>query len=201
MWIVAVVVALIVYDFLKAPIDLLYFQNPWRPLVGIRNTLIDMFLHRRRYDHNDYPGLWKVKAHFDEIRREFYDLFPKTNKYYFHDLDKWFDKKNTYYYYKAEDFPKVYELLTSIPCVDETTAVFSVIEGPMIIPPHRAESNTQLRYHLTIESGKDCILETEYDEHMHLTGEEFLFDHARYHALEKHGNARRVTLILDIRRY
>ena len=200
MWFIVIVV-LIAYDFFKAPIDLLYFQNPWRPIVGIRNTLIDAFMHRRTYDHNAYPGLWKVKTNFYMIRREFYDVFPKIQKYYFHDLDKWFDKKNTYYYYKAEDFPKIYALLQSIPCVDETTAMFSVIEGPLVIPPHRAESNTQLRYHLTIESGKDCILETEYGTHMHVTGEEFLFDHARYHALEKHGHARRVTLILDIRRY
>lgn len=200
MWF-TVIAVLILIDFFKPPIDLLYFQNPWRPLVGIRNTIIDALMHRRTYDHNDYAGLWKVKANFWVIRREFYDTFSKTNRYYFHDLDKWFEKNKTYYYYKVEDFPKVYELLKSIPCVDETTAVFSVIEGPMTLAPHRAESNTQLRYHLTIESGKDCILETEYGVHMHMTGEEFLFDHARYHALTKRGHTRRITLILDIRRY
>jgi len=199
MW--RLVVILILYDFFKAPIDLLYFQNPWRPLVGIRNTLTDIFMHRRRYDHNDYQGLWKVKTNFWAIRREFYDTFSKTDKYYFHDLDKWFDKNNKYYYYKAKDFPKLYTLLRSIPCVDEDTAMFSVIEGPLTIPPHKAESNTQLRYHLTLESGKDCILETEYDQHVHLTGEEFLFDHSRYHAVQKLGHKRRITLILDIRRY
>jgi hypothetical protein len=39
-------------------------------------------------------GLWKVKANFWAIRREFYDVFQKTNKYYFHDLDAWFEKNN-----------------------------------------------------------------------------------------------------------
>lgn len=199
MW--RIVVLLIMYDFFKAPIDLLYFQNPWRPLVGIRNSLIDVCMHRRTYDHNDYPGLWKVKLHFPTIRREFYETYSKMRAHYFHDLDTWFDTRDTYYYYKAKDFPKLYALLTSIPCVDEDTALFSVIEGPLTIPPHKAESNTQLRYHLTLESGKDCILDTEYDHHIHLAGEEFLFDHSRYHALHKRGHARRITLILDIRRY
>lgn len=199
MW--RIIVLLILYDFFKPPIDMLYFQNPLRPLVGIRNSIIDVFMHRRTYSHADFSGLWKVKAKFWDIRDEFFDIFQKTQRYYFHDLDKWFSKNNKYYYYKAKDFPKLYALLKSIPCVDESTAVFSVIEGPLVIPPHKAESNTQLRYHLTIESGEDCILETEYDEHAHLTGEEFVFDHSRYHAVRKFGHKRRVVLILDIRRY
>jgi len=158
-------------------------------------------MHRRTYSHADFYRLWKVKGNFWKIRHEFLEIFQTTQRYYFHDLDTWFSKNDKYYYYKAKDFPKLYALLTSIPCVDEDTALFSVIEGPLTIPPHKAESNTQLRYHLTLESGKDCILETEYDHHVHLAGEEFLFDHSRYHALQKLGHARRITLILDIRRY
>ena len=36
--------ACVMRDFMIDPIDRLYFQNPWRPLVGIRNTLIDLLL-------------------------------------------------------------------------------------------------------------------------------------------------------------
>ena len=199
MW--RIFVILMLYDFFKAPIDLLYFQNPLRPFIGIRNTIIDIFMHKRTYSHYEYSGLWKVKANVETMHREFRKVSPKVEKHHFHNLDTWFDTNDNYYYYKAKDFPKLYALLTSIPCVDEDTALFSVIEGPLVIPPHKAESNTQLRYHLTLESGKDCILETEYGKHVHLAGEEFLFDHSRYHALHKRGHARRITLILDIRRY
>lgn len=201
MWIVVwLILLMVLYDFMKSPIDRLYFQNPLRPLVGIRNTLIDICMHRRYHDVNDYPGLWLLGVNFDFIRDAFNEGMTKTDKYYFHDLDEWFSPNDKYYYYKVKDFPKIQQLIDVIPCVDKETGVFSVIEGPLIIPPHRAESNTQLRYHLTIESGKDCVLDTENGSYLHLTGEQFLFDHSRYHKVTKRGTSRRVVLILDIHR-
>jgi aspartyl/asparaginyl beta-hydroxylase (cupin superfamily) len=157
-------------------------------------------MHKRHHDINEYTGLWLIGANFNGIRNEFNEGIKKTNRYYFHNLDKWFTPNDKYYYYKVRDFPKIQEFIERIPCVDKDTGIFSVIEGPLVIPPHRAESNTQLRYHLTIESGKDCVLDTENGSHLHLTGEQFLFDHARYHKVTKNGTARRVVLILDIHR-
>ena len=42
-WIASVPFALVAWDYCKPPMDKLYFQNPWRPLVGMRNTLVDIF--------------------------------------------------------------------------------------------------------------------------------------------------------------
>ena len=197
-WLVGVPVALMTWDFCKPPMDKLYFQNPWRPLVGMRNTLVDLLFARREY----YPfDLWEIGYNFGKIRRCFYENENNVKKHYFHDTDPWFDKNENYYYYKVSDFPLIQNIINNIPSVDKETGVIAVIEGPMNIPPHRAESNLQLRYHMTIEGDGDCTLYTWNKKYTHITGEEFMFDHALYHSVEKSGSSRRVTLILDVNRF
>jgi len=126
---------------------------------------------------------------------------PSLKRHLFHETDPWFDKNDGYYFYKAEDFPVLKSLIDQVPAIHKETALFAVVEGPMVIPPHRAESNWLLRYHLTIEGGGDCTLFTTKGAHVHEEGEEFLFDHARYHELVKTGDGRRVVLILDVKRF
>ena len=193
-------VGLILHDYLKAPIDHLYFQNPWRPMVGMRNTIVDIVARSSNGEVWDYPGLWLIKFHFRKIQREFEEVSEKLEKQYFHDLDSWFVKNEKYYFYRVENFPLLKSLVDQIPCIHKETALFAVVEGPMTIAPHRAETNLLLRYHLTIEGGGDCTLYTENGPHVHREGEEFLFDHARYHELTKTDQGRRVVLILDVHR-
>ena len=142
-----------------------------------------------------------MKAHYDKIREEFQKVSNTAKKHLFHEADPWFDENDNYYFYKVEDFPKLKSLINQIPCIHEETAIFAVIEGPMVIPPHRAETNLLLRYHLTIEGGGDCALYTDRGGHAHSEGEDFLFDHAKYHELVKTGPDRRVVLILDVKRF
>ena len=194
-------VVLVLHDYLKSPIDTLYFQNPLRPLVGMRNTLVDMLYHKMDYNVLDYPNLWFVKANYNKILYEFEKGVDDAKKRYFHKLDPWFRKNEKYYYYEVKDFPEVQKIIDQIPCIDKETAKFAVIEGPMTIPAHRAESNLLLRYHLTIKGGKSCILHTEYDAHNHTPGKDFLFDHSRFHRLVKRSLEKRVVLILDIHRF
>ena len=202
MWKLAVLSAiLILHDYMKAPIDRLYFQNPLRPLVGMRNTLVDLIDWHSQYHVKDYPGLWLVKLQYDKITQEFQEVSKSAKKHLFHELDPWFDKNPNYYFYKAVDFPLLKSLIDQIPCIHKETALFAVMEGPMSIAPHRAETNLLLRYHLTIESGGDCTLYTEKGAHKHREGEDFLFDHARIHSVDKQGIQRRVVLILDVKRF
>jgi hypothetical protein len=195
MWWLAVPVALVAWDFCKPPMDKLYFQNPWRPLVGMRNTLVDIFCGAP-----DAFDLWPIGFHFGKIRREFLEREPHVEKHYFHDLDPWFPKNTAYYYYNVRDFPFLQSVIDTIPRVDKDTGVIAVIEGPMTIAPHRAESNLQLRYHMTLEGNGGCNLHTWDRKYAHKTGDEFIFDHGRYHSLEKTDSERRVTLILDVNR-
>jgi hypothetical protein len=188
---------LLLKDYCKNPIDRLYFQTPLRPLVGIRNSLVDLFFYKPHYSVDDFTGLWRVQKHFFDIKNEYDTLCKNKQKYYFHDLDPWFEYNQKYYYYKIHDFPKLYAFLKTIPCVDH--AMIAVMEGSMSIPAHRAESNLQLRYHLTLEGTSN--LTTEFDIHQHKSGEDVLFDHARYHSVDKTDEQTRVVLILDINRF
>lgn len=194
-------VVLVLHDYLKSPIDRLYFQKPLRPIVGMRNAIVDLLFHKVEYDVLDYPNLWFVKSNYNKILQEYEKGVAHAKKRYFHKLDPWFRKNEKYYYYKVKDFPEVQKIIDQIPCIDKSTAKFAVIDAPMSIPAHRAESNLMLRYHLTIKSGTDCVLYTEYGPHRHRPGQDFLFDHSRFHRLVKRGFQKRVVLILDIHRF
>jgi hypothetical protein len=166
-------------------------------MVGMQNTVVDIL---SMVSTPEIPGLWLIKAHYDKIRREFLEVSSVVERHLFHELDPWFDKNDGYYFYKVEDFPILKSLVDQIPSIHKETALFAVIDGPMTIAPHRAETNLLLRYHLTIEGGGDCTLYTGRGPHKHREGEDFLFDHAKYHELVKTGNGRRVVLILDVHR-
>jgi hypothetical protein len=191
-------IVLVLHDYLKAPIDRMYFSNPRRIMVGMQNTVVDIL---SMVSTPEIPGLWLIKAHYDKIRREFLEVSSVVERHLFHELDPWFDKNDGYYFYKVEDFPILKSLVDQIPSIHKETALFAVIDGPMTIAPHRAETNLLLRYHLTIEGGGDCTLYTGRGPHKHREGEDFLFDHAKYHELVKTGNGRRVVLILDVKRF
>ncbi len=199
--VILVALLLSLYDYLKPPIDLLYFQKPLRLLIGMRNTLIDILLHKSEYDSTHYPGLWYINANYNKILNEYEQGLPVANKKYFHDLDRWFEKNEGYYYYDVKDFPVIQNIIDAVPCVDKKTAKLAVIEGPISIAPHRAESNLLLRYHLTLKGGDDCILHTSNGMHRHEPGTGFLFDHSRLHSLVKRDHHVRVVLILDIHRF
>jgi len=77
-----------------------------RPLIGMRNTLIDIILHKSEYNTAHYPSLWYVKANYTKILDEYEKGIATANKKYFHDLDQWFEKNDGYYYYEVKDFQK-----------------------------------------------------------------------------------------------
>lgn len=66
---------LVLKDYLKPPRDRLYFRNPWRPFIGIRNSLIDLFYYKSKYNVRDYEGLSKIKENFLMIRDEFKKVY------------------------------------------------------------------------------------------------------------------------------
>ena len=87
-------VVLVAFDYFKNPIDRLYFSRPLRPLVGIRNTLIDMFCHRPFYYPKDYSDLWIIRLYYRELRDAVLSGMKDAKKYYFHDDDSWFEKND-----------------------------------------------------------------------------------------------------------
>lgn len=166
----------------------------------MRNTLIDIIHWGAQPSVKDFPGLWLLRFHFEKIADEYKKVSKNIEKQYFHDIDPWFEKNENYYFYRVKDFPILKSLIDQIPSIYKETAVFAVMDGPITIAPHRAETNLLLRYHMTIEDGGDCTLYTDTGSHVHRRGEDFIFDHARYHSVTKSGSGRRVALILDIHR-
>lgn len=200
MWWLGVPALMVLYDWAKLPIDTLYFQKWRRPLTGIANTFRDVVHAGSQCRVADFPGLMLIRLHFERIRDEFEAVHPTLEKRYYHDVSPWFDTNWDYYLYRAKDFPLLHDLIKQIPCVNPETAAFAVSDAPMRLHAHRAESNRLLRYHITIKSGGGCVLYTEKGSHAHEEGEEFLFDHSRYHELVKEGAGTRVVLILDVNR-
>ena len=203
MWVksaLAVPTLMVMWDFCKFPLDSLYFQNVRRPLCGIRNSFRDIIHMFSPCKVSNYPGLALIKLHFKKIQEEFERVHPSLKKRFYHDLSPWFEKNDNYYYYRVEDFPVLNSLLKQIPCVETKVAAFAVSEGPMRLDTHRAECNRLLRYHITVQSGGRCVLYTDGGQHVNEEGEEFLFDHSRYHELIKEGVGKRTVLILDVHR-
>lgn len=202
MWyLVGIPFVLICHDFMKLPVDRLYFHNWKRPFVGMRNTLIDIIAHSPTYSPWKFKGLWLIKSHYKQIREEFEEISKTLEKTMYHDVDPWFDKNDNYYRYSFDQFPKLKSLVRQIPSIEESTASFAVMDTPMTLSPHRAETNHLLRYHLTILGNGDCTLYTERGPHVHREGQDFLFDHSRYHEVIKTGYSKRVVLILDVKRF
>jgi hypothetical protein len=202
MWYMTIIpFVLVCHDFMKLPIDKLYFNNWKSPFIGMKNTIIDLLLYSPHYSTWNFKGLHLIKMHYSQIRKEFEEVSKTLKKTMYHDIDPWFEKNDNYYRYKFDNFPKLKSIIKQIPCIDEETASFAVVEGPMTIPPHRAETNHLLRYHITILGDGDCTLYTEQGAHVHREGEYFLFDHSRYHEVIKTGNCKRVVLILDVKRF
>ena len=69
---------LLLNDYCKNPIDRLYFQRPLRPLVGIRNSLVDLFFYKPHYSVDDFTGLWRVQKHFFDIKNEYGTVFKNA---------------------------------------------------------------------------------------------------------------------------
>ena len=184
---------LVLHDYMKAPIDNLYFTNPKRPLVGIRNALIDFINWTHEYSVNNHPGLWLVKAHYENIREEFQEVSWWLRNTSSTKLT-WFDKNDNTTLLKTF---QIKSLINQIPSSTKRLPIRRCrwSDG---IPPHGNKLVT--RIHLTIEGGGDCTLYTEKGRHRHCEGEDFLFDHARYHEVTKTDLGRRVVLILDVHR-
>ena len=198
-----IIIFLILKDYRKDPIDVLYFRNPIRVLVGIQNSLIDIFFHKDYYNIKDYKNLVILNDNWENIQNDYKDNYEKLKKRYFHDLDEWFEKNDNYYYYKCKDFEYTRNLLKSVPSINLESAIFAVMNGKYNMPKHKAETNYFLRYQLTIinTSNEASWLDMEGKKYYHNEGDEILFDHSRAHSVCKNNDGLRVVLIADLNRF
>lgn len=205
LYIVFLVILLILFDFFKRPIDILYFNNPYRVLYGIKNSLIDLVFYKKYYNVSDYKNLDVLHLNYNKIKNEFIELHNHLPKKYFHDKDKWFENNNRYFYYEGKHFPYLKSLIETIPSTKIDNVLFSVMIDEYNLPIHKAESNDKLRYQLTIlntsRNNHSSWLETEYGKYYHKEGDHILFDHSRAHAAFKLDKGMRVVLIINVNRF
>ncbi len=184
------------------PIDRLYFRKPERIFIGMKNSLIDLFFFKRFYDVKDFRNLYLFKKYEKEILNEFNSFEKEKRKYSTEELDP-FEKQNVnnYYIVKAKDFPLTKLIIEMSGVVDLESAAFYVAKGPMELKAHKGDSNSVLRYHLTLKGSEETILTTEFGTYPNTTGHELLFDHSRYHKLIKTDHKERISLIVNVFRF
>lgn len=196
---IVIILFLILLDFLKDPVDIMYFQNPWRLWLGLCNTLTDLTLSQTEYYD---PSLVLLDFNYDRILKEFQDS-PKKERRYFHNLDPWFDKNEHYYYYdvNVQDFPFLFGLLERLPKVDYLHAKFAVMDDDYTLVPHRAETNWWLVYNYVIEEDPGSYLQTVHGKFYYdRPAKGILYDHGLKHSVHKKGTKRRTVLILSVSR-
>ena len=71
---------MVLYDYVKPPIDHLYFSNLHRPLLGIQNTFREIVKCLPEYHVKNYPGLLLLKLHYPKLREEFEKVFTNSRK-------------------------------------------------------------------------------------------------------------------------
>jgi len=73
-------IMMVLYDYMKPPVDHLYFSNAWRPLLGIQNTFRDLVHCLSEHDVKHYPGLLLLKLHYPRLREEFEKVSPTLER-------------------------------------------------------------------------------------------------------------------------
>lgn len=198
-----IIFLMILWDFLKQPIDLLYFQKPLRPFVGLLNTLTDILMYRDRYRIEDYPNLEILHKNFFRIKEEFQKVSKVSKKTFCHEYDPFLPKSSEYYSYDCKDFPYTWSLLKQIPSANLENARFNVIDGEYSLPSHKGDTNVALVYNMTVEGDPDSYLEifdgTRYPYIENVPG--VLYDHSLKHSVTKNGIKRRTILFLNINRW
>jgi hypothetical protein len=203
MWILIFIFILILinHDYSKQPIDNLYFYNFWRPLIGIKNSLYDLFLFKKKYNVKDFGDLFLLKKCEKLILQEFNSLENKVSGKGLNFYDPFESEKENYKLFNTKDFPFTHSLIKMIGNIDYDSSFFYVADGPVELKPHKGDENSLLRYNLVLKGSKNAILTTEFGEYPNNTGNEILFDHSRFHTFKKTDEGKRISLIVNVYRF
>ncbi len=95
-------------------------------------------------------------------------------------------------------FPQTCRLLKEFP--DVTTAMFSILEPHVKIPPHTGKCSGILRYHLglLVPAADGCFIEVNGEKYFWKEGEGIIFNDTYIHSVTNNTNEYRIVLFLDI---
>lgn len=108
-------------------------------------------------------------------------------------FDGWFPSN-------CEKFPVTVDLLQR--CSSVSTAMFSILEPKVKIPPHTGKFNGILRYHLAlvVPSASGCFINVGGEKRAWKCGEGLLFDDTYLHEVINDTDEYRIVLFLDVKR-
>ena len=98
-------------------------------------------------------------------------------------------------------FPQTCKLLKDLPEV--STALFSILEPHVKIPPHTGKLSGILRYHLAllVPAGDGCFIEVNREKYFWKEGEGILFNDTYLHSVNNKTGEYRIVLFLDITKH
>jgi aspartyl/asparaginyl beta-hydroxylase (cupin superfamily) len=189
------------------------FLYLWYKLVFFR-TKNPPILHAGK--KTDFPESELFENNWQLIREELMKYHMKQHIPKFHELDScqktisfdngpawrtillkahgaWFDQNCT-------AFPLTNNLLRQ--CKNVSTAMFSILEPGVQIPPHTGKFKGVLRYHLALQvpSKGHCFLRVGGEVYHWTEGEGVLFDDAYLHEVKNLSDEYRIVLFLDVKR-
>lgn len=167
--------------------------------------------------HTEFPESLSLEKNWKVIRQELknvmltYSTLPE-----FHEVDKSnakisFDNRPAWrtIVIKAYDgwftdnckmFPQTINLLQDIPSV--STAMFSILEPHVRIPPRTGKFSGILRYHLalSVPAFERCYIEVNGEKYYWKEGEGILFNDTYLHSVTNDTDEYRIVLFLDIKK-
>ncbi len=106
-----------------------------------------------------------------------------------------------YFAHNCKQFPKTVALLKDIDCI--STAMFSILEPHVHIPPHTGKLSGLWRYHLalSVPTSPECFIIIHEEKYNWKQGEGILFNDTYLHSVANNTEEYRIVLFLDIKKH
>ena len=186
-------------------------------IVATLNQIFKTFETSRQIVYYDTKDEWcsKLRDNYVIIKQEYKDYIKSNKLRRFKEIDNvqnnydisdipWevlflraYNKDTN----KIKYFPKTYEMISKIPGC--TLAMFSVLHGGKVIPPHHGPYKGVLRYHLALITPKDeskCRIVVNKIPYSWREGQDVMFDDTFEHWVRNDTQETRVVLFLDIKK-
>jgi beta-hydroxylase len=187
-------------------------------LIRLPESLIGLTKDAKKtfFDTGDFPWVKAIEDDWPTIRQEL-DARLRTLEAIPNFQDIQFEQKaltgdnrwKTYVFYaygkrverNCNECPETARLIASIPRM--TTALFSILDGPKVLPPHRGPYKGVLRYHLALkvpEPSEQCGIRVKNDIRHWEEGKSLIFDDTHEHEAWNRTDHTRVVLFVDFLR-
>ena len=206
--IISIVVFLLIFTWYKEPrIFLIIFQRIAFPIRKGRALHIDKQLNfaGSKILENNYSLIYeelKTALAVSKPLPKFHEVDKLQNKISFDDGPAWrtlvLRAYDGWFTNNCKMFPQTCKLLKEFPNV--STAMFSILEPHVKIPPHTGKCSGIWRYHLAllVPVADGCFIEVNGEKYFWKEGEGIIFNDTYLHSVTNNTEEYRIVLFLDI---